>query len=243
VAQDPSASQNKSQVDDMPQADNQDFYEGAGMRFMQADLFTPPIYDYLVAEGDFWRKSLYGLGRVMEVGCGAGNNLVALAPHIDRLIGVDYAEQMVNHAQQRTQDFDHVKVLRGYAERLDDYVSETLDAVFFAWNTFGNMTQPQHQEIMQALKQITHGVVYLSVYRTGKPVMDARLAYYDHIGMAVQAIDGDHVTLLADGATMTAYAYANEYYEALAHEAGFDITFDTISTVGQIVALRPSSNS
>lgn len=59
---------------------------------------------------------------VADVGCGPGDALVELAPHVARVIGVDREPQMLEAARARVGGLDHVDLRRGdvMAPPLDD---------------------------------------------------------------------------------------------------------------------------
>jgi len=65
------------------------------------------------------------LGTVVELGCGTGPNLVALAPVARHIIGVDREAQMLNAARQRTAEHPHIELRIG---GLDDLPLETAEA-------------------------------------------------------------------------------------------------------------------
>ncbi len=76
-------------------------------------------------------------GRVVEIGCGTGRNLVLLAerlPHCD-LYGIDASDQMLGVARQRVRRAgldQHVRLTRCLAERLDFADTFGLDRPFDA---------------------------------------------------------------------------------------------------------------
>jgi SAM-dependent methyltransferase len=62
------------------------------------------------------------LGReseVLDIGCGIGRLLVALAPEVKRAVGIDVSAEMVKAAQQRCGRFPNVEVLKGDGRGLD----------------------------------------------------------------------------------------------------------------------------
>ena len=93
----------------------------------------PSSRDYFGRLGAKWeevRRELYGehsltylalamLSRrqaVADLGCGVGHVLSLLAPHVERVIGVDREPAMLEAARTRVADYDHVEVRAGELE-------------------------------------------------------------------------------------------------------------------------------
>jgi len=218
---------------------DKDFYEGAGMLYMNPALYTPTIRAYLDAEHDFLHTHLTGIKRVLEMGCGAGNNLMWLAPLVGELVGLDYAEQMVTLSTERTQAFDNVRVIQGDALDLDASLQQSFDRAFLPWNTFANFQEAEQLIILRELKKWVTDRVYLSVYQTGEHVMDARFTYYEQLKMDVIAVDGQHVTVRANGDELTLYAYHTSHYERIFAQVGYTIVFHELGAIGQMIEAIP----
>ncbi|SFP64449.1 MULTISPECIES: methyltransferase domain-containing protein [Halolamina] len=60
-----------------------------------------PEYDDAALDVPRERFDLDGTGRLLDLGCGTGRLGVALAPHVDEVVGVDPSEAMVEHARER----------------------------------------------------------------------------------------------------------------------------------------------
>ncbi len=69
---------------------------------------------------------------IMELGCGIGGNLRALAPHFPQIAftGVDHSEEMLGRAKDNLKEFPNVRLLRADLEDMDSYMSEAQDLVF-----------------------------------------------------------------------------------------------------------------
>ncbi len=57
-------------------------------------------------------------GTIVELGCGTGPNLTALAPVARRIIGIDREARMLDAARQRTAEFDNIVLREGWLEDL-----------------------------------------------------------------------------------------------------------------------------
>ena len=55
---------------------------------------------------------------VVDLGCGNGDTLLALAPHINTLVGIDRSESMLSLARKRCVDHPHIVLKEGVLESL-----------------------------------------------------------------------------------------------------------------------------
>ena len=71
---------------------------------------------------EFASRTLIGLmpagWTVADLGCGTGAMLAGLAPHVERVIGVDASEEMLGAARDRLKDVANVDLRRGSLESL-----------------------------------------------------------------------------------------------------------------------------
>jgi len=78
------------------------------------------------------RLTVLGATRVLEIGCGTGMLLTALAPRCERYIGLDFSEEALHrlgrHVAAR-EDLRHVELRRGLAHELAFLPNDSLDLV------------------------------------------------------------------------------------------------------------------
>ena len=55
---------------------------------------------------------------IVDLGCGNGDTLLALAPHVDSLVGIDRSPSMLSIAQERCIQYPHVHLKEGVLEAL-----------------------------------------------------------------------------------------------------------------------------
>lgn len=70
--------------------------------------------------------------RVLEIGCGTGNFVVRVAPHVERYAALDPAPAGLAHIarlQQTMPELAHVTLHEGFADQLDDFAPGSLDTV------------------------------------------------------------------------------------------------------------------
>ncbi len=70
--------------------------------------------------------------RIMELGCGIGGNLRALASRFPQIAftGLDHSEAMLGKASDNLKAFPNVRLFRADLEELDSYMRERQDLVF-----------------------------------------------------------------------------------------------------------------
>ena len=64
---------------------------------------------------------------VLDIGCGIGRLLVALAPRVKRAVGIDVSAEMVKAAQRRCVALDNVEVIKGDGHGLADLPDASFD--------------------------------------------------------------------------------------------------------------------
>ncbi|MDM8549825.1 class I SAM-dependent methyltransferase [Desulfobacterales bacterium HSG2] len=202
---------------------------------MDFSLMTSGIKEYMKAEERFIIERIAGSESVLDIGCGAGRYLQLLAPHVQKIVGIDYAEQMVAMAESVVADLPNVSVINCSAEEITTHVNGTFEVALLAWNTIGNIQQKSHSLVFQNLAQMVGKHIFISSYRLGKEVLEERLKYYKNVGMKIEKIIGDHVIFEGDhiGA-----AYPRNYFRTLISEAGFQPFIHEISSCGLIVEGR-----
>jgi predicted TPR repeat methyltransferase len=80
----------------------------------------------IVSQLERWDVVLSG-SRVLDIGCGIGRLLVALAPKVRRATGVDVSAEMVKVAQRRCAAYSNVTVLKGDGRGLAELRDESFD--------------------------------------------------------------------------------------------------------------------
>ena len=80
------------------------------------------------------RGSLGQGGRVLEIGCGSGLIMFALAPQTQKYIGLDSSPltQEQNRARVRRRGLDQVELRTGFADEIDKLPAESFDLVIMA---------------------------------------------------------------------------------------------------------------
>lgn len=215
--------------------DNQSLYEGSGHKFMDFSLMTTGIKEYMKAEEEFIIERVAGSESVLDIGCGTGRYLQLLSPHVQKIVGIDYAEQMVAMAESVAACLSNASVVNCSAEKITAHVDGTFEIALLAWNTIGNIKQESHSLVFKNLAQVVDKHIFISSYRLGKEVLEERLKYYKNVGMKIEKIMGDHVIFEGD---YVGAAYPQDYFRTLVSEAGFQPFIYEISSCGVIVEGR-----
>ena len=64
---------------------------------------------------------------LLDIGCGIGRLLVALAPEVRQATGVDVSSEMVKAAQRRCARYSNISVIKGSGRGLEDFDDESFD--------------------------------------------------------------------------------------------------------------------
>lgn len=83
---------------------------------------------------------------VVDIGCGTGNYLAALAPHMGELVGLEYSSGMLSQARHKTAGLEPVRLVRGSAFGLpftdNRFQAALLNQVVHHFDTGGDSTDP-----------------------------------------------------------------------------------------------------
>jgi 2-polyprenyl-3-methyl-5-hydroxy-6-metoxy-1,4-benzoquinol methylase len=145
-------------------------------------------------------------GRLLEVGCGAGGVLATLAPHFERVVGVELAPTLAAHARQGLAHLPHCQVLSSPVETLLDVVEGPFDCILWSdvvehvVDVVGVMrTLAQLSRVGTQLVTVTPNVAFLPLrwrLLLGKSPVTSR--HYPNRGFAANPrrtilLDGGHV--------------------------------------------------
>lgn len=86
-----------------------------------ADLYneTRTLYPDALIEDVIRLSALQVDGRILEIGCGAGNATVSFAKRGYHLLGTELGERLAEYARQRCRDYPNVTILQSELESCD----------------------------------------------------------------------------------------------------------------------------
>ncbi len=149
----------------------------------------PEMQEYFAQENQLLQSLVRPGGSVLDIGCGNGRTLVALAPHVDRIVGVEYNPTLSAVARQNTCKLHKVKVITS------DFFATTFSQEFAltcaAYNLLGSVEIDGFEGRMHLLRRMLsctekQGYVYCAVWSdTGIAFAEQ---YYPHIGITITGI-------------------------------------------------------
>lgn len=139
-------------------------------------LASPRIRQYLRAELDHVIELVGGRNRVLELGCGYGRALKAIAPHVGRAMGCDVSLSSLRHAQTFLGEVSNCDLLRMDAGR-SAFQENTFDSVVCIQNgisAFGVNRLTLVGEAVRVAK--VGGLILFSSYAPG--IWEERLDWF-----------------------------------------------------------------
>lgn len=107
---------------------------------------------------------------VLDIGCGIGRLLVALAPRVKRVVGLDVSAEMVKAAQRRCAALDNVAVIKGDGHGLADLPDSSFDLAI-AVDSFPYLRQSGYELVQRFIAESAR------VLRTGGQLVILNYSY------------------------------------------------------------------
>jgi SAM-dependent methyltransferase len=139
----------------------------------------------IVAQLERW-SAITSESDVLDIGCGIGRLLVALAPEVSSVTGVDVSAEMVKVARKRCAPFPNVSVIKGDGRGLNELHDESFDLVI-AVDSFPYLRQSGYPLVERYVAEST---------RVLKP--RGQLVIFNYSYMEDDAVDAREVRTLAD---------------------------------------------
>ena len=183
------------------------FFEDHPHTGVGARLFDPAYYPdkyqcYLREETGLLQDKLRGPNTVLDAGVGTGRLIPTLAPLVNRYVGIDNADSMVEAAQVIARAFENVDIKSGDLMNLEGlFPAHPFDYCFCVLNTLGNVAD--EAQVLRQLAGVTKKSVYLTVCLKGT-VKDRR-EWYDMLGITY-TFNADEVAYFEEGLRSKAYS-------------------------------------
>jgi 2-polyprenyl-6-hydroxyphenyl methylase/3-demethylubiquinone-9 3-methyltransferase len=207
---------------------------------MVYDLASEPVRGYLAAEIEHVQARLPACGRVLELGCGYGRVLQALAPHADFLVGIDISQASLRLARDYLADFPDVMLVRMDAIQLA-FPPSTFDLLCCLQNGISAFQVDQRALIAAAVAAVRPGGrVLFSSY--ADIFWEQRLAWFrlqaahGLLGEIDEAATGEGVIVCKDGFRAT--TVAPDQFQVLAQGLGRHVKTEIVADSSVFCEIR-----
>lgn len=178
---------------------DQAYAEGLLLRALDPANQPEPVRAFLAEEQRLLDALVPEGAAVVDLGCGTGRHLVALAPRIGVGVGVDYEMSYVRHAQ-RTARPKNVHYVLGDATQVP--MKGPFDVALCLTGTWGTMSDKAG--VLAEMRRLSRpdGSRFVTVYTPAS--VDARIAWYANLGHRVVEV--------ADGWLRTEAGFTSEHF-------------------------------
>lgn len=190
------------------------------------ELAPPRVRQYLEAELNFVLNKIKSTDLVLELGCGYGRIIPALAGRARRVVGIDTSISSLRHAQQSLSATSNYHLVQADAAQLS-FPDRTFDAVICVQNGISAFHVDQEALVRESVRVTKRGGKILFSSYSDK-FWEHRLDWFRRQSEAglVGEIDfgktGDGVIVCKDG--FTAFTINRERFLALAAHVEVDAT-------------------
>lgn len=142
--------------------------------------------EWLKKENRFLKKTIKPNSIVLDVGCGTGRNLKAIAHLCKEAIGIDKNKKILEMAKENLKEFPKIKLVLGNAACLP-FPNSYFDFIICMGNTFG-MIKNKFQALEEMAKVTKQGgKIIISVYN--EKALNTRVKDYKIVGHHIIKID------------------------------------------------------
>lgn len=146
-------------------------------QFLQVCLFL--ISDWVKRETYWLKNNVKKNSAVLDIGCGWGNGLKAIAKIIKSGVGIDNDFKILKEAKNNLFRFKNIKLFLKDAKKLD-FKDDTFDYVICLGNTFGNFGGDKYKALKEMKRVVKNkGKIVISVY--SEKALPARMNGYEKI--------------------------------------------------------------
>jgi len=160
-------------------------------------LSLPLISDWIKRETHWLRENIKKGSIVLDVGCGWGKDLKAIAKIIQKGIGIDNDPKIIKIAKRKLTKFKNIEFFAEDTKKMN-FRNNTFDYVFCLGNTFGNFGRDKYK-ILKEMKRVTknNGKIILSVY--SENALSERIKGYKRAGWKRKKVTKEGTVYTKDG--------------------------------------------
>ncbi len=187
----------------------------------------PKVKKYLKNVHEYLINNIRGNVLVLEVGCGTGEFIKEIANQVDKIIGIDVSEKLIEKARNTLKEVKNIKLI---AADIDDVKipKNFFDFVISMW-TLPNIDNPVSfiKKMKVALKP--GGCIFIDTY--SEKATSIRIKMYKKYGLTVVRHDKKNIFIKED---LTEKIYAEKDLKKLFETAGIDVEIIKIHKLGYL---------
>ncbi len=179
--------------------------------------------EFFDAEKEFFKKNIAQDSKILDIGCGAGEDLIFLSKISNDLYGIDNNPEAIKLCKNliKKHHIDSVKISLEDAEKTQ-FKDNYFDIILCMGNTFGNFGE-EREKILEEIKRIlkNSGSLIISCYNEN--ALESRMELYDKVlANNYKLIDKDKGTIILKDNVIT-QQFTKEEITKIMQDAGFII--------------------
>jgi len=200
------------------------FFEGSDykqqpFKGLIPSFYTEPYKRYIEEETELVKKVVLGKRNILEAGVGIGRTIQFIAPCVEKMVGIDIADRMLDEAQEVAKQYSNVEIRKLAIETIGSEFSKGFfDVSLCLWNTLGNVDD--EVAALRAINDVTNETIFVTVFFRG--TLKLRKELYKAIGVEMDHVDEETETFYSKSG-LRSRSYRIEDLEKIANEANLKV--------------------
>lgn len=154
------------------------------------DRPLPELQETFNAELAFFRRIIQPNFTVLDVGCGSGRMSRAMAPYVEKVVGVENSPRMLDVARKRCALVQNLELKDMDALKME-FADHTFDLVFDTYNLIGSLDRPERDPLVNEMARVTKkgGKMVNITWKDDAATTRFLKKYYPSIGIEIQHIN------------------------------------------------------